>query len=107
MGKSSEKLFAAQTISAKFFGQDSGITKLIAKGEDPLGIQRGAIRDRQTAEKAQRGIETQRLREEARLATARGDVAERRAAALPGRGGRSLLIATSPTGTRARTLGGG
>jgi hypothetical protein len=44
--------------------------------------------------------------EAARLATAESDIAERRASALPGRGGRSLLIATSPTGTRAQTLGG-
>ena len=48
----------------------------------------------------------QRQSEAARLAEAEGAVAERRASALPGRAGRSLLIATSPTGTRAQTLGG-
>lgn len=51
-------------------------------------------------------IGRQRQRESARLAEAESALEERRLLRRPGRGGRSLLVATSPTGTRARTLGG-
>jgi hypothetical protein len=71
-------------------------------GDDPEAAKKLAAQERIAAEK----IARQKQREAARLAAAESDIAERRAAALPGRGGRSLLIATSPTGTRARTLGG-
>lgn len=52
-------------------------------------------------------IAKQKQVESARLAEEEGEIARRKATQAPGRGGRSLLIQTSQTGTRATTLGGG
>lgn len=64
---------------------------------------------RSAAKKAQRQqeqlIAKQRQTEEARLAEETGEVERRKAATAAGRGGRSLLIQTSQTGT-ATNLGG-
>ena len=51
-------------------------------------------------------VARQRQKEAARLAEAESAIATRKNLARSGRGGRSLLIGTSPTGTRALTLGG-
>lgn len=48
----------------------------------------------------------QRKREELKIAEEESEIAKRKALAKPGAGGRSLLVATSPTGTKGTNLGG-
>jgi len=94
------------TIIKRATGSDIGL-----RAADPLGLvpkdpgpalAAAAKAEAETQEK----IAKQEQKERARLAIAAGDVASRKFAASTGRSGRSLLIATSPTGTRSRNLGG-
>lgn len=62
-------------------------------------------RAREAARTQEKAIKKQQQLEEVKLAEEESEVARRRALARPGAGGRSLLIATSPTGT-TQTLGG-
>lgn len=71
-------------------------------GDDPAALAAFQKAEALAKEKALRAQQ----KEAARLAAAESEIAERKAAMLPGRGGRSLLTATSPTGTRKATLGG-
>ncbi len=72
---------------------------------DLLSTGRSAAKRAQSRQEEQ--IKKQEQIESARLAEETSEVERRKAVAGRGGGGRSLLIATSPTGTaRAATLGG-
>lgn len=75
----------------------------MSKVFDPgKGARREARRARAEQEKQ---IAKQRQIEQGKIAEEEDVIARRKALAKPGAGGRSLLIATSPTGT-STTLGG-
>ena len=61
---------------------------------------------KRAAREQSESIAKQKQIEGARLAEEESEIAKRRALTESGRGGRSLLIATSPTGVKAKTLGG-
>ena len=80
-------------------------------GGNNMGSALDKLTGRKRAKKAQKAQEAQiakqRQAEELKLAEEESEVARRKATARGGRGGRSLLVATSPTGTaRATNLGG-
>lgn len=51
-------------------------------------------------------LKKQQQQEELRLAEEESEVARRKATVETGKAGRSLLVATSPTGVKTKTLGG-
>lgn len=67
----------------------------------------GEKQAKRAAAESRESIAKQKQVEDLRLAEETGEIARRKAATKAGQSGRSLLVATSPTGTRSTTLGGG
>ena len=61
---------------------------------------------KRTARRQQASIAQQRVKEQQRLSETESELERTKVAAQRGRGGRSLLIQTSPQGVLKQTLGG-